>query len=608
MTPLSRAGIQSHWAGVAITLVGLCAAMGLQAEPVSDPTPARLMLDMLHKNPGEGYPASAFGSPRFLSSWGYNGEVAGSIAGIQTFDELVPGLLPEGSPEREWALQRAADLRLKVKAAHAAGLKCFAGTDMFLLPKKLIETRRAEICDARGRLDIARPAMQEVFRAFLRETFQRVPDLDGIVVRTGEVYLQGYPYHAASGNFSEGKTQGASAILNAEASHIQLLHILRDEVCVRQNKTLIYRTWSFNGFHISPEYYLKVTDAIEPHPNLLFSIKHQKGDFHQLTVFNPTLMIGRHRQIIEVQCQREAYGKGAHPYYIGDGVINGWEEYAWLMKPGQPRGLRDVIANPLCAGVWTWSRGGGWEGPFIKNELWCELNAYVISRFAENPTRTEAEVFNEYAREKLKLQGGDVEKFRELNLLSAKAVLRGQLTTLGARINLWWARDHFFEEPDLSDFIKKGLVEKALAEKAESVAMWRRMEALAREIHFADPSTQEFVEVSAAYGRIKYEIIQQAWTVLFEGKAGDKSGHYDREKISAAIARYDALWKEWRELAGNHDCCATICKDAGFEYKPGLGAAINRYRKICDAASQSAAIIQPIKRGAYIANDHEISS
>ena len=37
----------------------------------------------------------------------------------------------------------------------------------------------------------------------------------------------------------------------------------------------------------------------------------------------------------------EAYGKGAHPYYIGDGVINGWEEYAWLMKPGQPRGLRE---------------------------------------------------------------------------------------------------------------------------------------------------------------------------------------------------------------------------------------------------------------------------
>ena len=77
-------------------------------------------------------------------------------------------------------------------------------------------------------------------------------------------------------------------------------------------------------------------------------------------------------------------------------------------------------------------------------------------------------------------------KFRGLNLLSEKAVLRGQLTTLGAKINVWWARDHFFDEPDLSDFIKKGLVEKALIEKAESVAMWKRMEQLAHEIHFAE--------------------------------------------------------------------------------------------------------------------------
>ena len=113
----------------------------------------------------------------------------------------------------------------------------------------------------------------------------------------------------------------------------------------------------------SPEYYLTVTDAIEPHPNLIFSVKHQKGDFHQLTAFNPTLMIGKHPQIIEVQSQREAYGKGAHPYYIGQGVIEGWEEYAWMMKPGEPRGLRDVVAHPLYAGVWIWSRGGGWEGP-----------------------------------------------------------------------------------------------------------------------------------------------------------------------------------------------------------------------------------------------------
>ncbi len=539
-----------------------------------------LLLDMTHRNPGEGYPKSQFVNPQFLAERGYNGQVIGSIGGIQTFDELAPGLLAEGSVERDWALQRAAELRGRVQAAHAAGIKCFAGTDMILLPKKLIAKFKDEICDTQGRIDIAKPKTQEIFRALLRESFARVPELDGIVVRTGEVYLQDYPYHAASGNFSEGKRQGGSAILRGEQSHIELLNIFRDEVCEKLNKVVIYRTWSFGSenFHENPKYYLKVTDAIAPHTNLIFSIKHQQGDFHQLTRFNPTLMIGKHRQIIEVQCQREAYGKGAHPYYIGDGVINGWEEYAWLMKPGKPRGLRDVVTNKLCAGVWTWSRGGGWEGPFLKNELWCDLNAYVVAEFARNPARGEEDVFNAYAREKLKLSADDVKKFRELNLLSEKAVLRGQLTTLGAKINVWWARDHFFDEPDLSDFIKKGLVEKALAEKAESVAMWRQIEKLAHEIHFADTNTQEFMEVSAAYGRIKYEIIEQAWTVLFAGKLGEQSGHYDREKIRAAISRYDVLWDEWRSLAEHHAYCATIYKDVGFDYKSGLGAAINRYR------------------------------
>ena len=111
---------------------------------------------------------------------------------------------------------------------------------------------------------------------------------------------------------------------------------------------VFYRTWDFgNNFHVNPAYYLKVTYAIEPHPNLIFSIKHQAGDFLRMTPFNPTIGIGKHRQIIEVQCQREAYGKGAHPFYVGDGVINGWEEYAKIMKPGQPRGLRDVVNTPI---------------------------------------------------------------------------------------------------------------------------------------------------------------------------------------------------------------------------------------------------------------------
>jgi hypothetical protein len=328
-----------------------------------------------------------------------------------------------------------------------------------------------------------------------------------------------------------------------------------------------------------------VTSAIEPHPNLMFSIKHQAGDFHQLTPFNPTLGIGQHRQIIEVQCQREAYGKGAHPYYIGQGVIDGWEEYTWMKESTQARGLRDIFSNPLIAGVWTWSRGGGWDGPYITDELWCDLNAYVIAKFAQNPHRTEAEIFDEYAR-RIGLRGDDVARFRELNLLSEKAVLRGQLTTLGAKIDLWWARDDTLAAPDLSDFIKKGLVEKALGEKHDAVEMWQRMEELAEQINFPDASMKDFVVTSCTYGRIKYSIIEQAWTILLYGHIGDSNGSYNRPKLEAAIAQYDRLWDQWKKLKETHASCGTLPSDLAFGNKPGMGAAVNRYREVVQLAGE----------------------
>ena len=111
--------------------------------------------------------------------------------------------------------------------------------------------------------------------------------------------------------------------------------------------------------------------------------------------------------------------------------------------------------------------------------------------------------------------------------------------------------------------------------------MWEKIETLAREIHFSDAKTKDFVVTSAAYGRIKYSLFKQAWTVLLYGAMGDKSKSYDCEKLSAAIAAYDRLWKEWRALKDTHPSCATLYKDVAFQNKPGIGAAVDRYRKIC---------------------------
>jgi hypothetical protein len=576
ITPIKR-----HMAMLALFFAGLLSVHSLlAAEPVAGPA-SHFVIDMVFDNPGEPPQPTAFRDPQRLADWGFNGQVIEAEAdACQTFDTIAPDLLPKRSEARTWIEQHAGILERKAQTAHAAGVKAYAWLQCIVLPKALVTKYKRDICDNLGRIDLERPMTQKILRAQIAELFERCPSLDGLVIRTGEIYLFDSPHHTSSGRPNESKMQDGTAIIAGPRSHIALVNLLRDEACVKRGKLLFYRTWDFgDNFHINPEYYLKVTDAIEPHTNLIFSIKHQADDFHRLRPFNPTLGIGRHRQIVEVCCQLDSYGKGAHPYYIGDGVINGWEEYATMMKPGEPRGVRDIVSNANFAGVWTWSRGGGWEGPYIANELWCALNTYVVAKHTENSKRTEEEIFSEFATQQIHLSGDDVKKFRELNLLSASAVLRGQLSLIKP-VDIWWARDHFMDAPDLRGFVTNHLVAEAIAEKAEAVEQWKRIETLAHEIKFADAATQDFVETSCAYGRIKYSIFEQAWTILLLGAQGDTTKQYDRARIAKAIAEYDRLWAEWRALKAAHPSCATLYKDVTFGNNPGIGAAVGRYRKL----------------------------
>ena len=541
--------------------------------------PDRFVLDMVHHNPGEPRTRTAFLDPRFLARQGYNGQVMQEPVGAAvTFDAFDPSVFPAGSAARRWVLDLAARIDQQVAAADAAGLPIYYWVDMVVLPKTLVSEHRSALTDADGRIDPQRPMTQRVLRVMLAEVFDRFPGIDGLVVRTGEVYTHDVPHH-----------RGNNPILRGPADHVALLGVLRDEVCVARDKTLVYRTWEIGGpgggFHADPAFYRRVTDAVPTHPNLLFSVKHQAGDFHRMTPFNPTIGIGRHRQIVEVQAQREFEGKGASPNYIGKGVIDGWEEYAWINPAGRPDGLRDLAGDPLFAGVWTWSRGGGWGGPYIQNELWTRLNAYVVSRWAADPSRTERSIFDSFATG-IGLTGADVGRFRELCLLSPDAVLRGRLSAAGG-VNVWWTRDQYIGGiPLLRTFfqntIADGRVGAVLAEKDEAVAMWRRMEALAREIGAPDPGLREHLATSTTYGRIQYDIYRQAWTVMLYGMQGDATGTYDRPTIGRAVRQYDALWQEWRALKGSSPSAATLYTDLAFRdvAADGVGASVDRYRKL----------------------------
>ncbi|WP_276504720.1 hypothetical protein [Terrimonas pollutisoli] len=555
------------------------------------------ILDMVHHNPGEALTQSIFNDPKVLAEQGYTGQVMNDFTFAHaaiTFKKLNPSIFPEGSKELQWVMNAAERVKKNIKAAHAAGIKVYYFTDIIVLPKKLVELYRSEICDSLGRISFERPRTLEIHQVMLDELFETFPDLDGLMIRTGETYTNNVPYHT-----------GNNPITNKEQSHIKLINLLRDEVCVKRNKTIFYRTWSFGGMHESPEYYLNVTNKITPHPQLIFSIKHTKGDYLRTFGFNPTLSLGHHPQIVEVQCQREYEGKGAYPNYVMNGVIKGFEEYETNTPQKGYKSLNDIKKSPNFKGVWSWSRGGGWVGPYISNEFWCKLNAYVIGHWAMNTTQTEEEVFNQFMNEN-GIKGASRKRFRELCLLSAKAVLRGHYSSALPFDNswVWWMRDELLAGIDsipeldkfssegplyraFSSYYKQGLLQKAVAEKYEAVNIWQKVEALSRKIVISNKADETYLRVSSQYGLLLHKIIAEGWNIMALGFEGDKTGIYNKAKLKASIKKYDHYWEQYEALKNNNVSCATLYRPYAFVYKgptyhltKGMGASVNKYRAL----------------------------
>jgi hypothetical protein len=255
-----------------------------------------------------------------------------------------------------------------------------------------------------------------------------------------------------------------------------------------------------------------------------------------------------------------------------------------------------LIQHPKILGVYSWSRGGGWYGPYIQNELWPDLNAFVLARFVKDPARTEEEIFLEYATARLGLENGDVNRFRELCLLSARAVLKGRHCAVFDRelkesvlpTACWMRDDRLGGRHQLAavlDYLNKNnLGPAALAEKNEAVQLWEKINALAGEIHWPASATGEFAKISAAYGLRLFRIVEQGWRVLLAGHRAETTGRLDEAELEAALAGYDSAWTEYRALAAS-PLCPSLYEGRYFglpgkNAEPGLDASVAHFRKL----------------------------
>lgn len=505
-----------------------------------------VLLDMVHHNPGETPFATQFAEANRLAAHGFTGQVPKSLIFALGFEDIVPGAFPANHAERVWLDDLAAAKDAEIAACVRAGLEIHYHTDFFVLPRRVLDRLRGDICDASGRIDVTRPATLDLYRRILEALFARFPSVNGLMVRVGETYLFDAPHHA--GNTAVPLHDPAVPRDEQIERFITLLRFLREEVCVKHGRRLIHRTWDYfrDRFHADPEFYLAVTDAIEPHPMLAFSIKHTGSDFFRNSHPNRCLGIGRHPQIVEIQCQREYEGKGAIPSYIARGVIEGFPEHR------QPRGLRDWKKDPRHVGLFTWTRGGGWFGPYLRDEFWPELNARVLAAWQASPDVSEEDIFARVARSDYGLSDESAAALRELALAGEEVILRGRYCTAAAELegfryestNLWMRDDCLGGLTELADTFavleRSGRLDEALAEKRLAAELASKLPDIAARIHFSNPGRTAFIRWSANYAALLFRWIEEGWKLLVlrwrDGNAGRGDTHPDLTAYEAARA------------------------------------------------------------------------
>ncbi len=533
-------------------------------------------MDMVHRNPGEPLQESKYYNEEYVKGLGYNSMVSQIyVQCALTYDNFDKGIIPEGSKEREWIMNQREEVATKIKQAKEAGLDIYTFTDVLVLPTMLIEKYKDQLVDEEdletksssihGKLapNIENELTVTLIKEQIKEIFETFPDLDGIVVRYGETYLYDTPYHSGS---SPVRASGLKGI----DGQVKLINILREEICEKYNKKLFYRTWGMGlPFHTDPDVYATITNRVETHENLIFSIKYTSGDFHRLFKFNQTIGVGKHPYIIEFQAQPEYYGKGAHPIYLFGSVLNGFSEYKRLMLPTQTQSLEQLKDDPKFKGMWTWSRGGGWRGPYIKNELWCEVNAQAMAIWAQDISQTEDEVLKRVMKN-LGVKRRSYDDFKTLLKLTDEAILKGQCTDTGMDFNVWWTRDQYFNNDNklrsqLRNAVKNNRAGELIEEKDRAVELWEQIVELANKIKMNDPIDEEYVRVSAEYGRIKFDIIRQIFILSLTRHEYDYTNNLDIKLLRESLEKYDELWIEWQELEKNNPTCANIYEANGFK-------------------------------------------
>lgn len=363
-----------------------------------------LKLATLLENPGEPQVHSRYEDPAQLKALGYNGLViyeSTALSGMQNTDAI-------GSDEvRRWVSSRVDHIGQTISNARTAGLDVYLSYDVLVLPEHVVERNINRLC-CKGRPQVLCPASDQALEksaAALEALINQWPQIAGVVLRFGDTDAQRLP-HLVGNDLYSPHCPRCSQFGRADRA-TSFIKRMYQSVVERMNKRLIVRAWNLRpgGMHDVPDLAERIAAELPGDPKddrLVLSFKFTQTDFWRYQRWNPSSLVCGDRPILyELQCQREFEGKGGIPNWQAPLWRDGGPEVAGI--EGEVHGLAEASGRVNLAGVWAWVRGGGWGGPFVKNEQWIDTNVFAAPLLADDPKADPGALAEQWVRDRLGL-------------------------------------------------------------------------------------------------------------------------------------------------------------------------------------------------------------
>jgi hypothetical protein len=432
------------------------------------------------------------------------------------------------------------------------------------LPTDVVLRNREAYCCSVGGPPTLCPASEPALRRSMEalDTLLRdLPEAAGIVLRFGETDAHRLP-HLLGNDLYSPHCPRCSQLGRADRV-VDTITRCYDIVVAKHSKRLIARAWNVRpgGFHDNTELAERIAQRLPGDPaddRLVLSFKLTQTDFWRYQQWNPSsLACGGRPVLYELQCQREYEGKGAVP---------NWQPPLWSHGPSPEElslngvaerspdgvGLAAAAQRTNLAGVMAWVRGGGWGGPFIKDESWVDANAWAVPVLADDPSTPLPDLAKRWAAERLGLSEPSAEKVAQVLMHSAEA-----------------ARQAFYMRPyaatkgsawhPAADWLSDDLL--------DADACWRMIQRIP-----VDRLTEAVAEKEHAAATIARD--RQALQQLAP-EPGDRHGSV--QHLANALAYTQSLYETLRDLV------AGLAAYRRWQFEPDDELAVTIRRKLADA-------------------------